>query len=58
MSLRKKNGNAKMESSWSMLTVIACYPTKKVNKAVELKYLSVNVSSRFKIENSDFFHKI
>ncbi len=34
---------AKMMSPWGKVTSLACHPTKKVNKAEELTYLSTNI---------------
>jgi len=43
--LRGQDSWAKMMSPGGKLTAQACHPTKKVNKAVELTYLSSNWSS-------------
>jgi hypothetical protein len=42
-SCRWQVSSAKMTSLGSMLTHLACHPTKRVNKAEELTYLSTNI---------------
>jgi hypothetical protein len=42
-SFRGLAGWAKMTSLGGMLKAPVCHPTKKVNKAVELNYLSTNI---------------
>ncbi len=39
MPFRGQNWQAKMASTGSKLTALACHPTKRVNKAEELTYL-------------------
>jgi hypothetical protein len=43
MSFRGKANWAKMTSPGVKLTALAFHPTKKVNKAEELTYLSINI---------------
>jgi hypothetical protein len=43
MSFRGQASWAKMISPGGKLTTLACHPTKKVNKAEELTYLSTNI---------------
>jgi hypothetical protein len=40
---------AKMTSPGGKLTALACHPTKKVNKAEELTYLSTSISFRVEV---------
>jgi len=42
-SFRGQTSWAKMTSHGGKLTALACHPTKKVNKAEELTYLSINI---------------
>jgi hypothetical protein len=44
-SFRGQASSAKMTSHGSKLTALACHPTKSVNKAEELTYLSTNIES-------------
>ncbi len=48
MSFRGQASRAKKMSSGGKLTVLACHPTKKVNKAEELSYLSTDIGVMFK----------
>jgi hypothetical protein len=43
----------KMSSSEAELTALACHPTKKVNKAEELTYLSINITLYVKCHYAD-----
>ncbi len=43
MSFRRQASSAKLMSLGGKLTVLACHPTKRVNKAEELNYLSTNI---------------
>ncbi len=45
MSFRVQASRAKMMSPGSKLTALGCHPTKKVNKAEELTYLSTNIKN-------------
>jgi len=42
-SFRGQAGSAKMMSPGGKLAALACHPTKRVNKAEELTYLSANI---------------
>jgi len=42
-SFRGQAGWAKMMSPGSKLTALACHPTKKVNIAEELNYISISI---------------
>ncbi len=44
MSFRGQASWAKMTSAGGKLTTLPCHPTKKVNKAEELTYLSINIA--------------
>jgi hypothetical protein len=43
MSFRGQASRDKITSPRGKLTALACHPTKKVNKAEELTYLSTNI---------------
>ncbi len=43
MSFRGQASSAKMTSFWGKLTALVCHQTKRVNKAEELTYLSLNI---------------
>jgi hypothetical protein len=43
MSYRGQASSAQMMSLGGKLTALACHPTKRVNKAEELTYLSINI---------------
>jgi hypothetical protein len=43
MSFRGQASSAKLKSLGSKRTELACHPTKRVNKAEELTYLSTNI---------------
>jgi hypothetical protein len=45
MSFRGQASWAKMMSLRAKLTTLACHPTKRVNKAEELTYLSTNIGT-------------
>jgi hypothetical protein len=42
-SFRRQSACSKMMSLGAKLTALVCHPTKKVNKAEELPYLSTNI---------------
>jgi len=44
MSFRGQASSAKMMSLRGKQTALACHPTKRVNKAEELTYLSTNIA--------------
>jgi hypothetical protein len=44
MSFRGQASSAQMTPLGGKLTALACHPTKKVNKAEELTYLSANIA--------------
>jgi hypothetical protein len=46
-SFRGQANWAKTTSPWGKPTALACHPTKKVNKALELIYLSINTELCF-----------
>jgi len=50
-SLRGQASWAKMTSPGGKLTAMACHPTKIVNKAEELTYLSTNMELYYPFEN-------
>jgi hypothetical protein len=43
MSFRGQASSAQMMSLGGKLTALACHPTKRVNKAKKLTYLSINI---------------
>jgi hypothetical protein len=47
MSFRWQASSAKMMSTGGKLTVLACHPIIKVNKAEELTYLSTNIDLNY-----------
>jgi hypothetical protein len=44
MSFRGQVSSAKMMSLGGKQTTLACHPTKRVNKAEELTYISTNIA--------------
>jgi hypothetical protein len=50
MQFRRKASWVKMTLPGGKLTVLACHPTKRVNKAEELTYLSANISCNDDLE--------
>ncbi len=53
MSFRGQVSWAKMTSPGDKLTALACRPTKKVNKAEEVTYLSTNIGGAYPSEASN-----
>jgi hypothetical protein len=46
MSFKEKTSSAKMTSPRGKLAALVCHLTKKVNKAEQLTYLSINIGKR------------
>jgi len=57
MSFRVQASWRKKVSPGGKLTERACHPTKKVNKAEELTYLSTNIGLRVKYKTRGLYHK-
>jgi len=52
-SFKGQASSAKITSPGGKLTALACHPTKRVNKAEELTYLSTNIGFSLKSNSSE-----